>query len=72
VFRFAQRPPSNQGVQRTPLARPLGWARFTRQNACASGVRMFFPQPGGGAARIAWQLPPAAVLHPSYARLRRS
>jgi len=25
----------NQGVQRTPLARLLGWARFTRQNAPA-------------------------------------
>jgi len=26
----------NHGVQLTPLARPLGWARFTRQNATAS------------------------------------
>jgi len=25
----------NQGVQLTPLARPVGWARSTRQNATA-------------------------------------
>ena len=29
--------PPNQGVQLTPLARPLGWARFTRQ--CATALR---------------------------------
>jgi len=30
---------SNQGVQLTPLARLLGWARFTRQNAPACWQR---------------------------------
>jgi len=36
--------PPNQGVQRTPLARPLGWARSTRQNAPACW-RHDLPQP---------------------------
>jgi len=30
-----QQLPPNQGVQLTPLARPVTWARFTRQSATA-------------------------------------
>jgi len=30
-----EKQPPNQGVQLTPLARPVGWARFTRQSATA-------------------------------------
>jgi len=73
----------NQGVQRTPLARLLGWARSTRQSATAypnveSPNLHTLPAtripgaPAVGRTHIAWQLPPAAVLPPSDARQRRS
>jgi len=76
--------PPNQAVQLTPLARLVGWARSTRQNAPACW-RHDIPQPSGdhnhpnapgapavGRTRIAWQLPLPHVLHPSHARQRRS
>jgi len=70
-------------VQLTPLARFVGWAQFTRQNAMAcwrlgnaqpSDVRWQTSMRGApavGHTRIAWHLPPAAVLHPSHACQRR-
>jgi len=76
--------PANQGVQLTPLARPVGWARSTRlmrygllaTQKCATSTRFRRPQMLGvlsvGRTHIAWQLPPADVLHASDARQRRS
>jgi len=57
IISSAWRP--NQGVQRTPLARPLGWARSTRQNATASYQRGN-PQP------------PAVRGEPTFLALQRS
>jgi len=74
----------NQGVQLTPLARFVGWARFTWQSAPAcwrpdnaqpSDIPDDTSAPGApavGRTRIAWQLPPAVVLHAPHARQRRS
>jgi len=50
VLKHAVRP--NQGVQRTPLARPVGWARSTRQSATACW-QPSTPQPSGATATYA-------------------
>jgi len=74
----------NMGLQWTPLARLLGWARFTRPirygllvtRQPATFRRAQRPNTRGAPAvsrtRIAWQLPPAAVLHPPHGCQRRS
>ena len=58
----------NQGVQLTPLARPLSWARSTRQNAPACW-RLDNPQPSGAScdpAFSALQWSAARALPGSY------
>ena len=75
--------PPNQAVQRTPLARLVGWARFTRQSATACPSAAFpnlqsslatgvLGAAAVGHTRIAWHLPLASVLHAPDACQRRS
>jgi len=74
---LAAKMPPNHAVQLTPLARCVGWARFTRQNAPACW-QIDNPQPPGARdtqTRSALQrsaaralpgsclLPPSATLH---------
>jgi len=68
LLKVTQRAPPNQAVQLTPLARLLGWARFTRQSAPACWQRDH-PQPSdvaGSPAFLALQGSAARALPGSY------
>jgi hypothetical protein len=62
IYGYQYELPSNHGVQLTPLARFVGWARFTRQNAPACWHHDH-PQPSGGRTT-----PLLLALHRSAAR----
>jgi len=73
LARIFQNGPSNQGVQLTPLARPLGWARSTRQSATACWQHDI-PQPSaasGSLTRLMLQGSAARAL-PGSCLVRRS